>query len=50
MMHPDDYICPVCGLVLPSLADYHRHWEKKHRKAVQASYANGCPILDEKST
>ena len=47
MIHPDDFICPVCGLICSSLHAYRQHWEKKHRKDVQACYTNGCPILDE---
>lgn len=30
MLDPSDYICPVCGLVLPALAAYHRHWQREH--------------------
>ena len=32
MIRPDEYICPVCGLVLPSLTSYHHHYYKKHKR------------------
>ena len=49
MIHTDnDYTCPLCGLICSSLHVYRQHWEKKHRKDVrgEASYQNGCPILN----
>lgn len=30
MMHPDEYACPLCGLILPALAAYHRHYAERH--------------------
>ena len=49
-MIPEDYTCPLCGHICPSLADYHRHWSRKHARdekhdAQEANYQNGCPIL-----
>jgi hypothetical protein len=61
MISDPNYICPLCGLVLPSLADYHAHFFKTHDDARviwkprpadtdgvgerRGSYSNGCPIL-----
>jgi hypothetical protein len=47
MLHPHEYICPACGLILDSMAAYRRQWAKKHeREAPEVNYQNGCPILD----
>jgi hypothetical protein len=31
MIHPDDYICPRCGLLCPTLTFFHRHYAKEHQ-------------------
>lgn len=50
MIRDENLICPLCGLVLSSLAAYHRHYTKVHEvKAPKAGYQNGCPILDEET-
>ncbi len=30
MIHPEEYICPKCGLVLESLTAFHKHVKKEH--------------------
>lgn len=30
MIHPAEYVCPLCGLMLDSLTAFHRHVEKQH--------------------
>lgn len=50
MLHPHDYACPRCGLVLDSRTAYHRHWVKEHsakheevlagQDAIEASQAD----------
>ena len=49
MIHPNECVCPICGLVLPSRAAYSHHYERKHqgKRERTGSYQNGCPILDE---
>jgi hypothetical protein len=55
MISDPNYICPLCGLVLPSLADYHAHFAREHRRGAAAagererevSYSNGCPVIEE---
>jgi uncharacterized C2H2 Zn-finger protein len=46
MLTDSEFCCPLCGLVLTSLHAFHQHLAKKHD--TRASYANGCPILDDK--
>ena len=31
MIPADHYICPLCGLVLPSLTAFHQHYAKIHQ-------------------
>ena len=32
MLNPNEFICPLCGEICPTLADYHKHYAKVHRK------------------
>ena len=59
MLTDSEFCCPLCGLVLTSLHAFHQHLAKVHNSRAQqaarpepgpavASYANGCPILDDK--
>jgi hypothetical protein len=31
MLTNDDFICPICGLILPALAAYHQHYAREHQ-------------------
>ena len=32
MVKAEEYICPKCGAICPSLYDFHKHVEKSHGK------------------
>jgi len=32
MLHEHEFICPICGLVIPSLTAFHQHHAKVHQK------------------
>jgi hypothetical protein len=34
MIHPEEYLCPLCGLILPSLAAFHQHYAKIHQSPI----------------
>ena len=40
MMHDHETACPRCGLLLPSLAEYDRHWEREHWVGAGAGTAS----------
>jgi uncharacterized C2H2 Zn-finger protein len=35
MLHPDDFVCPLCGQILNSWHAFHQHVAKKHENKPQ---------------
>lgn len=36
MIHCDDYICPRCGLLCPTLTAFHHHYAQEHQQPTQS--------------
>ena len=32
MLHPSEFICPICGAVLETWTAFHRHVAKQHER------------------
>lgn len=40
MLHPEDFICPICGHVLSSWHSFRNHVAKNHQTPVQPASSN----------
>lgn len=41
MIHDSEFICPLCGLVLSSLAAFHRHVARDHESGSGSGSGSG---------
>ena len=37
MLHPEDFVCPICGAIFSSWHAFHQHVAKQHEQKKEAS-------------